>query len=89
MSKQKRDKLITLLLLNSKVKLGLNASGYFATCYTQPGTDYMVSLFENKSKINIRKNFSVPLLLEVTSQINYFAQKNPAILTLIKQFELE
>jgi len=89
MSKQKRDKLITLLLLNSNVKLGLNASGYFATCYTQPGADYMVCLFEKKSKINIRKSFSVPLLLDLTSQINYFAEINPAILTLIKQFKLE
>lgn len=89
MSKQKRDKLITLLLLNSKVKSGLNASGYSATCYTQPGAEYMALLFKNKSEINIEEKFSVPLLLDVTSQINYFAQKNPAILTLIKQFELE
>ena len=89
MSKQKRDKLITLLLLNSKVKSGLNASGYFATCYTQSGADYMALLFKSKSEITIEKKFSVPLLLDVTSQIRYFAQKNPAILTLIKQLELE
>jgi hypothetical protein len=89
MSKQKRDKLITLLLLNSKVESGLNASGYSATCYTQSGADYMASLFKSKSEITIENKFSVPLLLNLTSQISFFAQKNPAILTLIKQFELE
>jgi hypothetical protein len=89
MSKQKRDKLITLLLLNSNVKSGLNASGYSATCYTKSGADYIVSIFRNKSEINIEKKFSVPLLLDLTSQINYFAERNPAILNLIKKFKLE
>lgn len=89
MSNLKRDKLITLLLLNSKVKSGINASGYVATCYTQSGTKYMTSLFKGKAEIHIEEKNSVPLLLDLTSQINFFAQKNPGILTLIQKFELE
>jgi hypothetical protein len=86
MSNLKRLK--TLLLINSKVKKS-GANGYKAVCFTKIGSEYMNTMFKDKSNLTIEEHFTSPFFNNKEDKLKYLCEKNKSLELMVKLLELE
>jgi hypothetical protein len=87
MSNLKRLK--TLLLLNSKVKLDIETSGYSATCFTKIGSEYISAMLKDKATISTENTFTSPFFSNKQDKLEYLCKKNKSLEKMVKLLQLE